>query len=145
MVTGGAGSGKTTVLAHRFAWLAGGTTTADRVLMLVHTPRAREEMCELLTELVEPPHEQFHVQTFDELCRGLLADEALEAGLDPLFVPVTRADRVALLLDRLGDLTLRQHEIRGNPAPLLASFVERIDRLKEEMVSPEDLLARTRA
>ncbi len=153
MVTGGAGSGKTTVLAHRFAWLAaqapasgeGEPPGADRILMLVHSPRAREEMCELLGELVAPPYGQLHVQTFDELCRGLLADEALEAGLDPLFVPMTRADRVALLLDRLGDLTLRQHEIRGNPAPLLASFVERIDRLKEEMVAPADLLARNRA
>ena len=145
MVRGGAGSGKTTVLAHRFAWLADGTTTPERVLMLVHSSRAREEMCERLGELIEPPYEELHVQTFDELCRGLLADEALEAGLDPLFVPMTRADRVALLLDRLGDLTLRQHEIRGNPAPLLASFVERIDRLKEEMVTPDDLLRQTQA
>jgi DNA helicase-2/ATP-dependent DNA helicase PcrA len=145
MVLGGAGSGKTTVLAHRFAWLADGTTATERVLMLVHSSRAREDMCERLGDLIEPPYEELHVQTFDELCRGLLADEALEAGLDPLFVPMTRADRVALLLDRLGDLTLRQHEIRGNPAPLLASFVERIDRLKEEMVTPDDLLQQTRA
>jgi superfamily I DNA/RNA helicase/RecB family exonuclease len=145
MVIGGAGSGKTTVLARRFAWLVEGTTTPERVLALVHSARAREKMCQLLGELIEPPYEELHVQTFDELCRGLLADEALEAGLDPLFVPMTRADRVALLLDRLGDLTLRQHEIRGNPAPLLASFVERIDRLKEEMVTPDDLLQRTRA
>lgn len=144
MVLGAAGSGKTTVLAHRFAWLAEGVTSPERVLMLVHSSRAREEMCGRLGELVEPPYEELHVQTFDELCRGLLADEALEAGLDPLFVPMTRADRVALLLDRLGDLTLRQHEIRGNPAPLLASFVERIDRLKEEMVTPDDLLRQTR-
>ncbi len=143
-VLGGAGSGKTTVLAHRFAWLAEGATSPERVLMLVYSARAREEMCERLGELVEPPYEELHVQTFDELCRGLLADEALEAGLDPLFVPMTRADRVALLLDRLGDLTLRQHEIRGNPAPLLASFVERIDRLKEEMVTPDDLLQQAR-
>jgi DNA helicase-2/ATP-dependent DNA helicase PcrA len=142
LVTGGAGSGKTTVLAHRFAWLAQGATTSDRVLLLVYSARAREDACELLGELIDPPYEELHVQTFDELCRGLLADEALEAGLDPLFVPVTRADRVALLLDRLGDLTLRQHEIRGNPAPLLASFVERIDRLKEEMIASEDLLER---
>jgi DNA helicase II / ATP-dependent DNA helicase PcrA len=143
LVTGPAGSGKTTALAHRFARFAA-ERPPDRLLTIVLDARAREEMCELLGELVGQPHEQLHVQTFEELCRGLLADEALEAGLDPLFVPVTRADRVALLLDRLGDLTLRQHEIRGNPAPLLASFVERIDRLKEEMVAPEDLLERAR-
>ena len=31
-----------------------------------------------------------------------------------------------------------QHEIRGNPAPLLASFVARIDRLKDELVTAEE-------
>ena len=34
-----------------------------------------------------------------------------------------------------------RHEIRGNPAPLLASFVARIDRLKDEMISAEDYRA----
>ena len=51
------------------------------------------------------------------------------------------ADRLALLLERLDDLSLRAHEIRGNPAPLLASFVSRIDRLKNEMVSAADYRA----
>ena len=53
--------------------------------------------------------------------------------------PVTPADRLALLLERIDDLTLRHHEMRGNPAPLLASFVERIDRLKDEMVTADEL------
>ena len=53
--------------------------------------------------------------------------------------PVTPADRLALLLERIDDLSLRAHEIRGNPAPLLASFVARIDRLKQEMISAEEL------
>ncbi len=142
LILGAAGTGKTVTLAHRFAWLARETGAPDSVLMLVLSPSAGERMRELLTELVDPPYDELHVHTFGELCQRLLADEALEAGLDPMFVPVTRADRVALLLDRLGELTLRRHEIRGNPAPLLASFVERIDRLKEEMVSPSDCLER---
>ena len=61
--------------------------------------------------------------------------------MDPFLSPVTPADRLALLLERLDDLSLRAHEIRGNPAPLLASFVSRIDRLKDEMVSAADYRA----
>ena len=137
LVLGAAGTGKTAVLAHRFAWLAATRTEPERILMLARSPSARDRLCRQLDELVSPPYDELHVQTFAGLCRQLLADEALEAGLDPVFVPVTPADRVALLLDRLEDLSLRRHEIRGNPAPLLASFVERIDRLKEEMTSPE--------
>ena len=52
----------------------------------------------------------------------LLRDEALEAGVDPFFSPVTPADRLALLLERIDELTLRHHEIRGNPAPLLGQL-----------------------
>jgi DNA helicase II / ATP-dependent DNA helicase PcrA len=142
LILGAAGTGKTTTLAHRFAWLAAGQASPETVLALVLSPAARGDMRQRLGELVPLPYDELHVHTFGELCRSLLADEALEAGLDPMFVPVTRADRVALLLDRLHDLNLRRHEIRGNPAPLLASFVERIDRLKEEMVSPQEQLER---
>src|SRR5918998_1193822 len=50
-------------------------------------------------------------------------------------------DRLALLLERIDDLTLRRHEIRGNPAPLLATLLARIDRLKDEMIGPDEYRA----
>jgi len=143
-VLGGAGSGKTTVLAHRFAWLAAAHGSPRRLLALVASDDARDALLERLGELVAPPYDELEVLSFDALCERIVAAEALEAGVDPLFVAVSSADRVALLLDRLGELTLRRHEIRGNPAPLLASFVSRIDRLKEEMVTPETQLERAR-
>ena len=41
-----------------------------------------------------------------------------------------------MLLDRLDELPLRRHEIRGNPAGLLARLLRRIDALKAEAVTP---------
>ena len=41
-----------------------------------------------------------------------------------------------MLLDRLDQLPLRRHEIRGNPAGLLARLLARIDALKAERVGP---------
>ena len=140
-VVGAAGTGKTRVLTRRFAWLAEQGTPAASLLAVAFSPAAADRMRDELEELVEPPYEELHAGTFRSLCARILRDEALEAGLDPAFVPVTPADRVALLLDRIAELRLRHHEIRGNPAPLLASFVSRIDRLKEEMVSPGELAA----
>ena len=45
-----------------------------------------------------------------------------------------------MLLDRLDQLPLRRHEIRGNPAGLLARLLARIDALKAERVGPDDAL-----
>src|SRR5919106_3946331 len=141
VVVAGAGTGKTRTLTRRFAWLVEQGVPADQILALTFSSSAAAEMRERLESLIESPYEELHVATFHSFCTRLLQDEALEACVDPFLSPVTPADRLALLLERIGELSLRHHEIRGNPAPLLASFVSRIDRLKDEMVSVEDVVA----
>ena len=105
--------------------------SADAILALTFSSPAAAEMRERLELLIETPYEELHVATFHSFCVRLLQDEALEACVDPFLTPVT-PDRLALLLERIDELSLRHHEIRGNPAPLLASFVSRIDRLKDD-------------
>jgi DNA helicase II / ATP-dependent DNA helicase PcrA len=141
LVVAGAGTGKTRVLTRRFAWLVEQGTPADGILALTFSTPAAAEMRERLETLLEAPYEELNVSTFHSFCLKLLRDEALEACVDPFLTPVTPADRLALLLDRIHDLSLRHHEIRGNPAPLLASFVSRIDRLKDELISADELRA----
>src|SRR3954471_19382032 len=138
LVLGGPGTGKTHVLARRAAWLVEEGTAAASVLVLTPSPAAAAEMRVRIESLIDVPYDELSIYGAQEFCERLLRDQALEAGLDPLFAPVSAADRLALLLERIDDLPLRRHEIRGNPAPLLAGFVERIDRLKEEMVRSQD-------
>jgi DNA helicase II / ATP-dependent DNA helicase PcrA len=138
LIVAGAGTGKTRTLTRRFAWLVGQGVPADAILALTFSSSAATEMRERLETLIETPYEELHVATFHSFCSSMLQDEALEAGLDPFFSTVTPADRLALLLEHLDELELRHHPIRGNPAPLLASFVSRIDRLKDEMVGAEE-------
>ncbi|HET8822125.1 MAG TPA: ATP-dependent DNA helicase [Thermoleophilaceae bacterium] len=135
VVAAGAGTGKTRTVVQRFRRLVEDGLPAERILALTFSAPAAAELLERLEEALEAPHEELHVETFRSFCLRLLQDEALEAGVDPFLTPMTPADRLALLLERLDDLSLRSHEIRGNPAPLLASFVSRIDRLKREMIS----------
>jgi DNA helicase-2/ATP-dependent DNA helicase PcrA len=145
LVRGAAGTGKTRTLLERFAWLVREGAPADSVLLLAYSKAAAAEAREWLEERIETPWEELWSCTFASFCARVLRDEAHEAGVDPFFVPVTPADRLALLLERIDDLRLRRHEIRGNPAPLLGSFVARIDRLKDEMVRPPDLRAHAEA
>ncbi|HEY7453375.1 MAG TPA: ATP-dependent DNA helicase [Thermoleophilaceae bacterium] len=141
VVVAGAGTGKTHTIVRRFTWLVDEGLPAEQILALTFSEPAAADLRERLEAALEAPYEELHVETFRSFSLRLLQDEALEAGVDPFLTPVTPADRLALLLERIDDLSLRAHEIRGNPAPLLASFVSRIDRLKHEMVSAADYRA----
>ncbi len=46
-------------------------------------------------------------------------------------------DRLALLSDRIDELSLQQHDVAGRPTALLGGFVRRIDRLKGELIDAE--------
>ena len=82
-VTGGAGSGKTTVLAHRFAWLASVQGSPRRLLAVVASDRARDELLARLAELVAPPYDELEVVTFHALCHGIVASEAFRMQAVP--------------------------------------------------------------
>jgi DNA helicase-2/ATP-dependent DNA helicase PcrA len=144
LILAGAGTGKTTTLVERFAWL---TTDAEppvapeAILVLTFSTAAADDLRERIEDRLAGGSEELAVTTFHAFCARLLHDEALEAGLDPFTTPVTPADRLAMLLERIDELPLRHHDLRGNPSALLGSIVGRIDRLKDELVSAEDYAA----
>jgi DNA helicase-2/ATP-dependent DNA helicase PcrA len=141
LVLGGAGSGKTTVLAGRFARLVADGTAPESILALSPSASGAADLRRRIEDALEGPYEELPVHSVREFCTRLLRDETAEAGLDPFFAPVTRADRLALLLDRMDELHLRGHDIAGRPAVLLAGVIDRIDRLKDELVTADDYAA----
>src|ERR1700744_3921063 len=130
LVLGAAGTGKSELLARRLADLAAAGKAPERTLVFGArraTPRRVRDHCEAL---LDGPYEELWVGSWDELGERLLREHSEAAGLDPFFDVLGRAERLAVLLDRFDSLPLRRHEIRGNPAGLLARLLARIDRLK---------------
>jgi superfamily I DNA/RNA helicase/RecB family exonuclease len=139
LVTGVAGSGRTGALAARLVALAGRGVPPDRVLCLARSRAGVALLRSRVDAMLEGPHEELWITTYEGAADRLLREYAVEAGLDPFFAILGRADRLALLLDRLDELPLRRHEIRGNPAGLLARLLARIDALKREGIDPTTL------
>jgi DNA helicase-2/ATP-dependent DNA helicase PcrA len=137
LLLGRAGTGKTEALARRLAWLAGGGTGPERVLVLTSTRATAQRLRERVEALLDRPHEELWIGTWDALGERLLREHPDSAGLDPFFEVLGPAERLAMLLDRLDELPLRRHEIRGNPAGLLTRLLERIDALKAGADPPE--------
>ena len=105
----------------------------ERVLVLARSRAARARLRERAEDAARPPARG----ALDPHLRGgrrgaACASTRSRPGLDPFFTTVGPADRLAILLDRVDELPLRRHEIRGNPAGLLARLLRRIDVLKAE-------------
>jgi len=141
LVLGGAGTGKTRVVVERFAHLAADGLAPARILVLAPTAAGADGLRRALEDRLEGGYEELCVFAPHELAAKLLRDEPLESGLDPWTVPATAADRVAMLLERVDELTVRRHDFRGRPAALVGGFVERIDALKAQGVSAADFAA----
>src|SRR4051812_21954505 len=141
LVVGGAGTGKTTVVVERFAHRVREGAARDSLFVVAPSAAAAEALRTRIEEGLEQAWGELAVYDADALCARLLRDEAAEAGLDPFFVPATRADRLALLLERVDELTLRLHDFRGRPAALLAGVIDRIDALKREAIAAADVAA----
>lgn len=138
VVLGGAGTGKTTALVERVARLAETGTSPDAVVALTSTPACADDLRRRLESRLDCAYEELAVHTVGSLGIRLLHDQALDAGLEPFVLPVTAADRLAMLLERVDELTLQEHDLGGQPAALLSGVVARIDRLKEALVTASD-------
>ncbi len=91
--------------------------------------------------MLRSPYEELWIGTWSAICERLLRAHSTAAGLNPFFDVLGPAERLAMMLDHLDELPLRNHEIRGNPAGLLARLLAQIDELKAGSDPPEPDLA----
>ena len=145
LVTGAPGTGKTELLARRLAHLVAAGTRPEGVRMVASGRTTAGRLRERCEALVEGSFEELWIGSWDAIGERVLREHPEEAGLDPFFDVLGRAERLAMLLERLDELPLRRHEIRGNPAGLLARLLARIDELKAERVGPTTLAERAAA
>jgi DNA helicase-2/ATP-dependent DNA helicase PcrA len=144
LIAGAPGTGKTELLARRLGHLVAAGTRPESVLMIASRQATAGRLRERCEALLEGSFEELWIGSWETIGERLLREHPEEAGLDPFFDVLGRAERLAMLLDRLDQLPLRRHEIRGNPAGLLARLLARIDRLKAERVGPTTLSERAR-
>ena len=106
LIVAGAGTGKTTTLAHRVAYLIAGGIDPGRILLLTFTRRAASEMMRRVEALLRQPVENGGLPlsgarlwggTFHAVGSRLLRIHAREAGLEPDFTIQDRADAEDLM------------------------------------------------
>ena len=142
LILAGAGTGKTHALVERFAWLAEHGTPADAILALTFSTAAADDLRERIEARVAArATRSCRSRRSRRSARGCCARRRSRRASTRSPRPSPPADRLAMLLERIDELPLASHDLRGNPSALLGSIVQRIDRLKDELVTAGDYAA----
>jgi DNA helicase-2/ATP-dependent DNA helicase PcrA len=138
LIVAGAGTGKTTVITRRIAWLiAEKRAKPSEILALTFTDRAAAEMVERVDRLVPYGHNDAVISTFHAFGDRLLRDHALEVGLSDRSTVLSRAEQIILLREHLFDLPLDRYRPLGDPTRFLSALVTLMGRLRDEDLGPD--------
>ncbi len=146
LIVAGAGTGKTTVLTRRIAYLiATRRARPEEILALTFTDKAALEMEERVDVLVPYGYADVRISTFHAFGDWLLREHALELGLTPAFRVLNRAEQVLFLRTRLFELPLDHFRPLGDPTRHLQALTGLFGRAKDEDVAPAEYLAHAAA
>src|SRR5216117_928151 len=142
LIIAGAGTGKTTVITRRIAYLiATRRARPEEILALTFTDKAAAEMEERVDTLVPYGYADVEIATFHAFGDRLLREHALELGLQPDFRVLNRAEQVIFFRDRLFQFPLERYRPLGDPTRHIQALITLISRCKDEDVAPEEYAA----
>ncbi|MDD5220562.1 MAG: UvrD-helicase domain-containing protein, partial [Candidatus Bipolaricaulis sp.] len=142
LLIAGVGTGKTTVITRRIAWLISEKRAKpEEVLALTFTEKAAAEMEERVDRLVPYGYVDAQIGTFHAFCDRLLRENAVLLGLRPDYRILTEAEQALFLKEHLFELPLKRFRPLGNPLHNLRALLSLFSRAKDEDASPEDYRA----
>jgi DNA helicase-2/ATP-dependent DNA helicase PcrA len=132
LVVAGAGSGKTSVLTRRIAYLLTVRgVPVHQILAITFTNKAAREMRERIQKLVGDVAEDLWMGTFHSVCVRILRREAERIGHTPTFTIVDAEDQRTLVQQALLDLHL---DLKKFDATAILSI---ISRWKNQLLDPD--------
>ncbi|MFQ5860423.1 MAG: ATP-dependent helicase [Dehalococcoidia bacterium] len=133
LIVAGPGSGKTRVITHRVAYLAGVCgISPHRILAVTFTNKAANEMKGRLLRLMGPRVERLTVGTFHAFCASVLRRDGKHIGLDPGFIIFDEEDQLEVLKRAMGMVEIDPRQFP--PRAVLST----ISRAKSLLLGPPD-------
>lgn len=134
LILAGAGSGKTTVLINRIAYLIGAKNVfPSQILAITFTNKAAAELKSRLETMLGSEGEMVWASTFHSLCVRILRRDIEKIGYPSSFNIFDRADQLTVVKECLKEMGLDDKTYP--PKSVLSS----IGRAKDELLDPEAL------
>ncbi|MFD2170869.1 DNA helicase PcrA [Tumebacillus lipolyticus] len=133
LILAGAGSGKTSVLTRRIAYLLGARGVSPfQILAITFTNKAAKEMNERVKKLVGEAAEDLWMSTFHSMCVRILRREADRIGYQNNFTILDADDQTAAVKQSMLDLNLDIKKFDPN------QIQWRISAAKNELLTPDE-------
>lgn len=141
LIVAGAGTGKTTVIANKVAYLVEkGLAKPQEILAITFTEKAAREMEERVGSLLGDKAFDVWVSTFHAFGQKVLEQHGLEIGLPTGFRLLDEVAAWMLVRENLEKFNLDHYRPLGNPTKFIHALIKHFGRCKEELVTPEDYL-----
>ncbi|MFC1753368.1 ATP-dependent helicase [Thermoproteota archaeon] len=141
LIIAGAGTGKTTVISRRIAWLVStGLAKMDEILALTFTDKAAGEMTERVDVLLPYGYTDVWISTFHAFGDRLLRESALELGLNPDFRVLSRPEAGIFFREHLFEFPLKRYRPLSNPTKFIETILQLFSRLRDDDISAVEYL-----
>ncbi len=141
LIVAGAGTGKTTVLINRLAYLIlEKKNKPENLLLLTFTEKAAEEMTGRADEILPYGYFDLWINTFHSFGERILREHALDIGLSPQFKLLSQTGQWILIKKNLARFNLDYFRPLGHPTKFIQELIKHFSRLKDENIWPEQYL-----
>jgi DNA helicase-2/ATP-dependent DNA helicase PcrA len=141
LVVAGAGTGKTTVITKRIAWLiAEKRAKPEEILALTFTEKAATEMLTRVDELSDYIYSGLAISTFHSFGSDIINEFSFELGLPADVRVLTDVEQVLFMRDHIFDFEFNHYQNLGDPTSLIRELVKTFSRLKDEAIDPDDFI-----
>lgn len=141
LIVAGAGTGKTTVITRRIAYLLEQKLSQSReILALTFTEKASTEMEERVDKLLPLGTLDLNISTFHAFCERVLKQYALDIGLANDFRLLDDTARWILVYKNLDQFKLDYYRPLGSPNRFIDALLYHFDKCKDELITPQDYL-----
>src|SRR6185369_9965461 len=141
LIVAGAGTGKTTVITRRIAYLIEQKLAKpEEVLALTFTDKAAGEMQERADILLPLGYHDMWISTFHSFCQRILEQHGLDIGLPGDFKLLNETAAWILIHNNLEKFNLDYYRPLGNPKKFISALLKHFSRCKDELISPGQYL-----
>jgi DNA helicase-2/ATP-dependent DNA helicase PcrA len=141
LIVAGAGTGKTTVITRRIAYLIEQKLAKpDEILALTFTDKAAGEMQERVDLLLPLGYYDMWISTFHSFCERILKNHALDIGLSNDFKLLDDVGQWVLVFKNFEKFNLDYYRPLGSPNRFTSALLKHFSRCKDELIAPGDYL-----